>query len=116
MTGGLIAVIGIALVGTVLTVLLRQYRPEFGLLVSAGIGILLFLSALQILSPVLDVIRRTLELTGLSSGYGSLLLKAVGICFFAQLAADLCRDAGESAMASRSNSPGGRRCSCFLCR
>lgn len=101
MTGGLTAVIGLALVGTMVVVLLRQYRPEFGLLISIGTGILLFLTSMQILSPVLDVVERTLELVGLSSGYGSLLFKAVGICFLTQLAVDLCRDVGESAIAAK---------------
>ena len=38
---------------------------------------------------------------GLDEGYARILLKALAVCYITQLAADCCRDAGESAIASK---------------
>ena len=60
----IIAAAAAGLVGTVLALILKQYRPEFRMLVT-------------------------------------ILFKAVGICLLTQLAGDVCRDSGESSIASK---------------
>ena len=89
------------LVGTVLALILGQYRPEFRMLVTAAVTLLLMAMVLEQLSPVLEQLRSTMELTGLTGDYAAILFKAVGICLLTQLAGDVCRDSGESSIASK---------------
>lgn len=89
------------LVGTVLALILGQYRPEFRMLVTAAVTLLLMAMVLEQLSPVLEQLRSTMELTGLTGDYAAVLFKAVGICLLTQLAGDVCRDSGESSIASK---------------
>ena len=70
------------LVGTVLALILGQYRPEFRMLVTVSVTLLLALS-------------------GINGSYALLLLKAVGICLLTQMAGDTCRDSGEGSIASK---------------
>ena len=79
----IIAAAAAGLVGTVLALILGQYRPEFRMLITAA------------------VTRSTMELTGLTGDYAAILFKAVGICLLTQLAGDVCRDSGESSIASK---------------
>ena len=97
----IIAAAAAGLVGTVLALILGQYRPEFRMLVTAAVTLLLMAMVLEQLSPVLEQLRSTMELTGLTGGYAAILFKAVGICLLTQLAGDVCRDSGESSIASK---------------
>lgn len=97
----IIAAAAAGLVGTVLALILGQYRPEFRMLVTAAVALLLMAMVLEQLSPVLEQLRSTMELTGLTGDYAAILFKAVGICLLTQLAGDVCRDSGESSIASK---------------
>lgn len=97
----IIAAAAAGLVGTVLALILGQYRPEFRILVTAAVTLLLMAMVLEQLSPVLEQLRSTMELTGLTGDYAAILFKAVGICLLTQLAGDVCRDSGESSIASK---------------
>ena len=97
----IIAAAAAGLVGTVLALILGQYRPEFRMLVTAAVTLLLMAMVLEQLSPVLEQLRSPMELTGLTGDYAAVLFKAVGICLLTQLAGDVCRDSGESSIASK---------------
>ena len=97
----IIAAAAAGLVGTVLALILGQYHPEFRMLVTAAVTLLLMAMVLEQLSPVLEQLRSTMELTGLTGDYAAILFKAVGICLLTQLAGDVCRDSGESSIASK---------------
>ena len=97
----IIAAAAAGLVGTVLALILGQYRQEFRMLVTAAVTLLLMAMVLEQLSPVLEQLRSTMELTGLTGDYAAILFKAVGICLLTQLAGDVCRDSGESSIASK---------------
>ena len=58
----------------------------------------------QILANIVPAIRQInslLTAAQMPTEYGIILFKTLGICFLAQFAADSCRDAGESALASK---------------
>jgi len=92
---------GVGLVGAVLCVLVKQYRPEFGMLVSLSCGMLLFVMVLMNLTPALDRINGYMEKLSLDNGYFKVLLKSLGICYIASIAGDTCRDAGQTAIAGK---------------
>ena len=95
----LFSVIGIAIAATVISVILKQSRPEFALLVSICTGIFVFLFVLDELKPVVDWLVNLSGRYGTVSRYFAPLLKVLGIAYLAQFAAQFCRDAGENALA-----------------
>ena len=97
----LFRVIGIALITVVLALILKQYRREYAIVVTiAGVAVLLF-SILDMLQPAVAEIHDWFDASGLESGNLAILLKSMGICFLTQFASDTCKDAGESALASK---------------
>ena len=96
----IIAICGIAVVGLVAVVILRGFRPEYAVIAGIITGILILLSAVTEFSSVIDYIRNVTEKTGFSL-YSSVILKSLGIGILAQTTADICRDSGEGAIASK---------------
>lgn len=97
----LAAVIGIAVIAAILASMLRRYHQEYAMILAVAAGAVLMLGIILGFSPAAEEIRLLLEESGLNGEYASILFRALGICFLAQFAADACRDAGESALASR---------------
>ncbi len=100
MTAGL-AVAGLAVTAAFLAVVLRGTRPEQAMAIGLAAGAVLVVWLLKMASPVLDSLRNMVARAGLSEEYGTVLLKALGLCLLTQLAADVCRDAGEQALAAK---------------
>lgn len=93
--------IAFAVVAAVLVVVLRQSRPEQGMILSILAAVLLFLWILRDIAPVLEELKALTGPFHFHNEAGQILLKTLGICFLAQTGADVCRDAGESSLAGK---------------
>ena len=86
---------------SLLALSLRQQRPEYAMLLSlaCGLFVLFFL-----VGKMGNIFSRLQDLmTGLSgqSELTEIVLKALGICIVAELGSQCCRDAGETAIATK---------------
>ncbi|HIS69355.1 MAG TPA: stage III sporulation protein AD [Candidatus Gallacutalibacter stercoravium] len=97
----MVMICGIAVTATIIAVLLKKYNPEYSVVISLLAGVLTLFLILSKLSPAISEISNLLAAAGMANEYGAVLFKALGVCFLAQFAADSCRDAGESALASK---------------
>lgn len=94
-------IVGFGLVAAVLVIILRQYKPEIALLVSVAAGIALFLAILGKISAVIEVLHDLSRRANVNMVYLGAILKIVGIAYIADFGAQVCRDAGEGALASK---------------
>lgn len=97
----LFSVIGIALVGVSLCLVVQQYRPEFSMMTALICGILVFGIIVVNLEPALDSLSNLISGIDANNEYVAVVLKALGICYLTQLASDTCKDSGYSAIASK---------------
>lgn len=68
------------------------------LLLSIAACALVCFTAVRYLEPVMDLLERLRELSGVSGEMLSILLKAAGIGLLSELAALICADAGDQAL------------------
>lgn len=97
----IIAIAGLVLCAAVVAAMLRRYHQEYAVLISIAAGIVILTAILANIAPAVRQINTLLSSAGIPTDYAVILLKTLGICFLAQFAADSCRDAGESALASK---------------
>lgn len=97
----IVGIAGITICAAVVAAMLRRYHQEYAVLVSIAAGIVIFLAVFSNFAPAIRQIRTLLSAAGLTEDYTLILFKTLGICFLAQFAADSCRDAGESSLASK---------------
>jgi stage III sporulation protein AD len=95
------AIVGAGLIAAVISLILKQYKPEFGMYISLIAGIIILLAIVREITPVLDTIKELTGAADLDAPYGAALLKALAICYITQLAGDTCRDSGETAIAAK---------------
>ena len=94
-------VVGFAVVAVSLVLILRQSRPELGLLAALGSSLVILAAALWGMEQILSAAQEMARRAGVAGDYTQVLFRSLGLCVITQLASDTCRDAGESAIASR---------------
>ena len=94
-------IIGLGIVGTVFSVLLKKENPQIAMLTAAVTGIVIFLMLCTPLGNLISLLRETAEEAGVGEGYFGIVLKVIGIAYLTQFGAQLCADAGETAVASK---------------
>ena len=93
-------VTALCLVGALLAVVVRRGSPEMALLLTLGavVAVLLFLAGP--LGELLGFLGELGERSGISQELFVPLYKTVAIALVVKVGGDLCRDAGESALAA----------------
>ena len=92
---------GIALVMCVMILTVGQLKPELSLLLTIACGVTLTLFLIGFARPLIDGIGAIASAGGVDGALRTVVLKAFGICIAVQTAADVCRDAGQTALAGR---------------
>ena len=95
------AITGIGTVAAAICILVKQYKPEFAMLVSLCSGILIFSLVILNLSPVLAQIQSYTAKASLDNEHFKILLKSLGVCYISSIASDTCKDAGQTAIAGK---------------
>ena len=91
--------IGIGLAGAVASVILRQTKPEFAILVTIATGMVLLAFVVTGLGKVTEEIKEVVELGGIDNKYFVALVKIIGVAYITEIASELCRDSGAGAVA-----------------
>lgn len=96
----MLKICGIAVLGLVAVVLLRGMRAEYAVFAGIITGILLLFAVLAEFSSVMALVEDMTEKTGFSL-YFEVILKAMGLGLLSEVTADICRDNGAAAIASK---------------
>ena len=91
----------IGMAGVCLAIPLKSYKAEYGMLISLGTCVCIFIYLVTKLEIVVEYIGRIETVLNLDGGYIRLMLKMMGITYVAQFAAEICKDAGYSSIAGQ---------------
>ncbi|MDF2572741.1 MAG: stage sporulation protein [Sporomusa sp.] len=97
----IIQIIGLGFVVTLLILIIKQQRPELGVQLGLALSAIIFLMVLSKLNVVLDLFRDLAEKANISQMYLNTILKIIGIAYVTEFGAQVCRDAGEGAVAGK---------------
>ena len=109
----IVSVVVIGMVGAVLTVTIKQYKPEYAIFTSVITVVIIFSYVLGIILPIISGIKSLLSKTSVSYQHLSILLKTVGICYITQFVSDICKESGQTAIANKIEIAG-RVSICFI--
>jgi len=97
----IIQIIGLGFVVTLLIIIIKQQRPELAVQLGLTLSAIIFLMVLSKLTVVLDLFRDLAEKANISQMYLNTILKIIGIAYITEFGAQVCRDAGEGAVAGK---------------
>lgn len=96
-----IKIIGIALIALIITIIIKQYRPEFAIYISLVAGVIILALVIGNLTNVINLLKDISIRSGINNKFLGILLKMTGIAILTEFAISICKDAGENAIASK---------------
>lgn len=94
-------IVGLGIASMVLAVFLKNWRAEIAIQISLVASVVIFFMALPYLKAVFEMFQNISKQIGLEIKYITIVLKVIGIAYITQFGAEICRDAGENAIASK---------------
>lgn len=97
----IIKITSIALIALIIIILLKQYRPEFAIYISILTGILIIFLVMDKFTGIIELIRSISNKSNINNQFIEILLKITGIALLSEFAVSICKDSGETAIASK---------------
>lgn len=90
----MIQIIAAAVIGVFVIMLVKQYKPEYAVVIQVAAGCVLLFMLTQDIKEAVSGIDSLVSASAYPKEYSAITVKALGICVLTQLGADTCRDAG----------------------
>lgn len=97
----IVQIIGIGLTATILATLLRQQMPSFATLVSLFAGVIILLLLVRSIAGAMQAFQQLTAVAKMNQAFLQTLIRILGIAYVVEFAADVARDAGETALGGR---------------
>ena len=108
----ILKILSIIIICAILALILKAHKAEYSLFISILAGAFLIIFVGEKLMSSVSFLRSKFEEAQINGEYFSIALKALGIAYLSGFIADLCRDAGQTALASKAEIAG--KCAIFL--
>lgn len=106
MTEQLFKILAVCIIAAAICIILKPKNNEYALFVTLGAGALIFTVIFKNIFSTFSEVEKMLSSYGVEAEYFKVALKALGIGYITSFAADSCRDAGQSALASKAELAG----------
>lgn len=97
----IIKIIGIAFLAVIIIIILKQYKPEFAMYVSILAGAIILFMSVGKLQGIIQILQNISSKTAINGEFLGILIKITGIAFLTEFAVSVCKDVGETAIASK---------------
>lgn len=97
----ILQIVGLGFVATVLILIIKSQRPEFAVLLSLTLAVVIFLVVLTKINVIISLFQDLADKANISQMYLNTILKIIGIAYITEFGAQICRDAGEGAIAGK---------------
>lgn len=98
----IVKVVGIGFLTLIISIVLKEYKKEYSIYASIIGGVILLTMSFGTINEIVGFLTRISEKTSYNnSSFISLLLKITGIAVLVEYGTSICKDSGETAIASK---------------
>ncbi len=95
-----VKIAAIVIIAAILSLIVRQYKGEYSLIIQLGGILLVMLVAMSTIGSLFEQITSVMTESEIDSEFVNVIIKILGISVIIEMSADVCRDTGNSALAS----------------
>ncbi len=99
MTLSIIQVVGIGIVGALIAILLKEYKPIFSVSVGMITLTIILFSLLSEINYIIDAIHTISSQLNIKTDYINTIIKTIGISYLCRFGTEICKDSGQGAIA-----------------
>lgn len=97
----IVQIVGLGIIATILILVLKEQKPIFSFLLATITGVLIFLFLIGKIAEVIRLLERLAIEGGINLIYLKTMMKIIGVAYIAEFGAQITRDAGQGAIASK---------------
>lgn len=97
----IIKIVAFAFISLFLVLILRGRRDELAVQLSIATGALIFLFMVTKITAVMELLQQLALKANIDFVYLNTVFKILGIAYLASFCSEICKDAGESSLASK---------------
>ncbi|WP_449622819.1 stage III sporulation protein AD [Robertmurraya sp. Marseille-Q9965] len=97
----IIQIVGVALISTFLALIVKEQKPNFAFLLIVFVGCSIFLFLIDQIYAIIHMLEVIAVNAKVNIIYVETILKIIGIAYIAEFAAQITKDAGQGAIASK---------------
>ncbi|CAM5792614.1 MULTISPECIES: stage III sporulation protein AD [Brevibacillus] len=97
----IVQIVGLGLVATILALVIKEQKPMFAYLLAIASGVVIFYFLIGKIAEVIRILERLAVQADLNLVFLETILKIIGIAYIAEFGAQMTRDAGQGAIASK---------------
>lgn len=92
---------GLGLIATFLILILQEQKPAFALAVTVIVGSVIFIFLIDPIQEIFQLLNKLASDANINVVYVETILKIIGIAYIAEFGAQITKDAGQGAIASK---------------
>ncbi|NEY71565.1 stage III sporulation protein AD [Bacillus mesophilus] len=97
----MLQIVGIGLVATFLALIVKEQKPIFAFMLVVFVGCSIFFFLIGQIQEIITMLERIAVNANVNLMYVETILKIIGIAYIAEFGAQITRDAGQGAIASK---------------
>lgn len=97
----IVHIVSLAFVVTLLILIIKFQKPEIAVQLSLTVAVIIFLMVVNKLGVIISLFQDLAEKAQISQLYLNTILKVIGIAYITEFGSQVCRDAGEGAIAGK---------------
>nr|WP_307343850.1 stage III sporulation protein AD [Metabacillus malikii] len=97
----IIQIVGLGLIATFLALIIKEQKPTFAFMLVVFVGSVIFLFLIDQVYEIIRMVERIATNANVNLIYVETILKIIGIAYIAEFGAQLTKDAGQGAIASK---------------
>lgn len=92
---------GLGLIATFLALVVKEHKPIFAFLLTVFVGVIIFLFLIDQIIVIVSMLEDLAARANINLVYFQTVLKIIGIAYIAEFGAQIAKDAGQGAVASK---------------
>ncbi|MCP6681088.1 stage III sporulation protein AD [Bacillus nakamurai] len=97
----IVQIVGLGLIATFLSLIVKEQKPTFAFMIVVFSGCVIFLYLVDQIYDIIRMIEKIAVNANVNMVYVETILKIIGIAYIAEFGAQLTKDAGQGAIASK---------------
>jgi stage III sporulation protein AD len=93
--------VGLGLIATFLALVVKEQKPMFAFLLTVFVGVIIFIFLVDEITKIIEMLESIAQNANINMVYLQTILKIIGIAYIAEFGAQIAKDAGQAAIATK---------------
>ncbi len=97
----ILQIVAVGIIGAIISIMLKQYKSEYAIISALATSAIILFSTFGMLDDILSNVYEIATTYNISTKYIGTVIKIIAISYICQFSAEICRDSGQGAIASK---------------